>query len=64
MVWIELVYGMVVIDVVKQVFDGFGDFVICIYEVEGVCSWVCLLLDWDGCVSEVDLFEDLIDELI
>lgn len=59
---IEPVHGTAVIDAVKQAFDGSGDLVIRIHEAEGARSRVRLLLDRDGCVSEVDLLEDPIDE--
>ncbi len=58
----EPVHGTAVIDAVKQAFDGSGDLVIRIHEAEGARSRVRLLLDRDGCVSEVDLLEDPIDE--
>ena len=59
---IEPVHGTAVIDAVKQAFDGSGDLVIRIHEAAGARSTVRLLLDQDGCMSEVDLLEEPVSD--
>lgn len=55
--------GIVVL-VVKFVDDGFGDVVVCVYEVFGCCVVGELLIGFDYCeVCEVSLIEDDIDDV-